>query len=123
MENLQMLTQLRKELYEHSKYYPRIEVFGYKAELGVHINEIDHVRLIFSARNEKLVLLCECYKSGFGIRYDSVNHDIVIGEINVDNIIGAMDLFVNYGKVKDPNGPSMNKLWNNRYMKTKSAKI
>lgn len=113
-----ILLQLTNEISIKTKYCPRIRRY----ELVVHRDMYNYSHLSFCIKNDKLILSDECYWAIPNDKYKSIHHDIVVGEIDAENIIEAMDLFVNYGKENDDNGIDMSELLNKKYVKIKSAR-
>lgn len=121
MDNSQILEQLKKEINWSTKCCSEMGRFINERALIVYPHARFDFYLIFCIKNNELVLIKECWTE-LNLGCKSKNCDIAIGEIDSENIVNMMDLFANYGKANNPKGPSMNKLWNNRYMTIKSAR-
>lgn len=122
MDANQILKQLNKELNEKIKCYSRVLVDNNVDILSVQLNIFEDSHLLFCIKNDLLILIEETYD--YRASYSVMSHNIVIGNINVDHINDAANLFLKHWRARNIKNPTMDELLqaNNRFTKTKSAR-
>lgn len=94
----------------------KINCYNYHC-LYIFFGKYDGCSITFSMNNsKKLIIAKEKWK------YNTNYYNFEIGEATIENVLMIIELFVNYGKINNPENPSIIELWkNNRFHLTKSA--